>query len=146
VVTPDGVCYAGDALLSGKMLESKVPLNHCHREALDTYELFPHLSCDRYILAHYGVYDDVTELAAANRHLILDRADQILSLVDHTMSEEEIRAAAFEHFGISSSDPFKTAMLEHNIRSYFPYLIEQGELETVFTDGVCRYQRTPRES
>ena len=146
MVTPDGVCYAGDALFSGKMLEAKVPLNHSHRDALDSYELFPHLSCDRYILAHYGVYDDVTELATANRHLILNRADRILSLVDHTMSEEEIRTAAFAHFDISPSDPFKTAMLEHNIRSYLPYLIEQGELESVFTGGVCRYQRTTQES
>ena len=144
LITPDGVCYVGDALLSGKMLEAKVPCNYSHQATLDSFARLPDLDCDQYILAHHGIYDDISDLVAANRHLILDRTSRILSLITHPMCEEEIYTAAFEHFSISYGDPSKLLMVGHNVQSYLSFLVERGELEEVTLSGTRCYQRTAR--
>ena len=146
VVTPDGVCYVGDALLSGKMLEAKMPHNFSHEAALDTYELLGKLKYETYILAHRGIFTDLTELVAVNRQLILDRADMVYSLVDKPMNMSEIQLAVAAHFHFSTSKPLKAAMIEHNTQAYVEYLIDRGDLEAISKDGIRYYQRTARES
>jgi len=141
VITPDDVCYVGDALLSGKMLDAKIPYNFAHQAALDSYDLLLNLKCEKYILAHRGVFEDLTELAEVNRKLVMDKADLILSLITHPMSESAIYEAVCEHYTLLTSKPLKSAMMERNIHSYVEYLLDRGDLTDTPQHGIRYYAR-----
>ena len=141
IITPDNVCYVGDALLSGKMLDAKIPYNFAHQAALDSYDLLLKLTCDKYILAHRGVFEDLTELAEINRKLVLDKAELILSLITEPMSESGIYEAVCEHYTLLTSKPLKSAMMERNIHSYVEYLLDRGDLTDTPQHGIRYYAR-----
>ena len=141
IITPDDVCYVGDALLSGKMLDAKIPYNFAHQAALDSYDLLLKLKCEKYILAHRGVFEDLTELAEINRKLVMDKADLILSLITRPMNESDIYEAVCEHYTLLTSKPLKSAMMERNIHSYVEYLLDRGDLTDTPQHGIRYYAR-----
>ena len=54
-VTPDNVCYTGDAMLSREFMGSKLPYNLNHAEANQSRERLRPLKCDKYIIDHRDI-------------------------------------------------------------------------------------------
>lgn len=139
IVTPDDVCYVGDALLSGDDLKAKLPYS-CSQEAdLASKEKLRALSCAKYVLAHRGVFDDVSTLIDENRALILDRAGQVLAAVTEPMTMDGIIAAVCRAFSLHAGQPRRAALYERNVRSFVEYLLDRGDLTLSVRDGVRLY-------
>jgi hydroxyacylglutathione hydrolase len=137
LITPDNVCYVGDALLDD--LTAKLPYSFSQKYAMESMERLRQVSCDRYILAHGGVYNDLSTLINGNLAMTQDRALEIAALVNHPMTMDEIILSACRHFSLLSSKPQKAALFERNIRSFVEYLLDEGTLTLTATNGMRYY-------
>ena len=68
-LTPDRVCYVGDALLSREQLDAKLPYCLSHRMGMESREKLRGLDCDLVVMAHRGI---------ARREELEDRVNRIL--------------------------------------------------------------------
>ena len=91
-VTPDGVCYVGDALLSREQLDAKLPYCLSHRMGMESREKLRGLDCEQLIMAHRGIArrEELDGLIDANQALALRRAGEILALIDRPMAASDI--------------------------------------------------------
>lgn len=138
IITPDHVCYVGDALLDD--LTAKLPYSFSQKRAMESMEQLRSLSCDRYILAHRGIYQIISHLIDGNLTMTRDRAKQIADLIDHPMTMDEIIFSTCAHFSLRSSTPQKAALFERNIRSFVEYLLDEGTLTLIVSNGMRYYQ------
>ena len=75
-LTPDRVCYVGDALLSREQLDAKLPYCLSHRMGMESREKLRGLDCDLVVMAHRGIArrEELEGLIDANQALALRRA------------------------------------------------------------------------
>ena len=80
-LTPDRVCYVGDALLSREQLDAKLPYCLSHRMGMESREKLRGLDCDLVVMAHRGIArrEELEGLIDANQALALRRAGEILA-------------------------------------------------------------------
>jgi glyoxylase-like metal-dependent hydrolase (beta-lactamase superfamily II) len=142
-VTPDSVAYLADALLSDHVLES-VRIPYCISCALDldTKNRIGKMKYDRYIVAHNGVYENISALVKRNIDNILSKVDIIYKIADHYMSMEQILAKTCAALGIRTDSIYKISSSEQSVRVYMEYLIEEGRLVQRANDGIIEYIRT----
>ena len=82
-VTPDNVCYTGDALMSQALLDAKLPYGLSIQLAMESRERLRELEdCDFFIMAHKGVCAgrEIGPLIDANQELVRRRAGEIRDL------------------------------------------------------------------
>lgn len=146
VITPDRVCYTGDAMLSREYLGSKLPYNLSHSVAEVSREKLRHLDCDLYIMAHRGICskEEVGELLDADWELVHRRAGEIWCLITHPMTFSEINQAACLQYTLLSKRPHRTLRFERNVRFFVEYLVDGGWLEMTCADGVTLYSHTDK--
>ena len=146
-ITPDNVCYAGDALLSQEMYYAKLPYSMDIEADLESKQKLAALDCEVCIAAHRGVFTDIGAVVQANRDLFLTRAEEILSVVDHPISFSELAVGVYQKFSLFSHNPFRAQSFERNIRFFVEYLLDRGDLTIVAgEDGAAlfvRSQNTP---
>lgn len=78
-VTPDNVCYTGDALMSQALLDAKLPYGLSIQLAMESRERLRELEdCDFFIMAHKGVCAgrEIGPLIDANQELVRRRAER----------------------------------------------------------------------
>jgi glyoxylase-like metal-dependent hydrolase (beta-lactamase superfamily II) len=140
-ITPDNVCYGGDALMCGRSLAvSKLPYAFNFRQSLETLELFRGLDCTHLVLAHSGIVQGPFDaLVDENRDVMLAQFDQVRQLVDHPMSAESICKAVCEHMGVKVPTPEKAQSLERFLRPYLECMVDDGTHELVVVDNVLCY-------
>ena len=144
-ITPDGVCYGGDALMCGRSLAvSKLPYAFNFQQSLNTLELFRELDCPCMVLAHNGVVQGpFGALVDENRTVMLDQLNQVRRLVNRPMSAEEICRAVCRTMGVKVSTPEKAQNLERFLRPYMEFLIDDGTHRlAVINDTLC-YEPCP---
>lgn len=140
--TPDDVLYLGDAVLTEEEVrKAKLPYFFSHMDAMASMDRLKKVPAALYLAAHKGVCADLEAVVEENKSAILDRADQILSLVDRTMTADEIYAAACRHFKLLTSRPSRAAFFERNLRTYVDFLRDRGALEIFAESGVNYYRR-----
>ena len=142
-VTPDGVCYTADAVLSHELLGAKLPYNLSQQMAVESREKLRRLDCDAYIMAHRGVCrpGEFEELVEANQRLIRERAEEILSLVTRPMTASQIVQATCTLYELFTKKPRRALRFERNIRFFIEYLADQGKLELECRRGTAYYRR-----
>lgn len=147
-VTPDNVCYAADALLSGELLEAKLPYSLSHRAAMDSRKKLRALTCGAYIMAHRGICgpDEFPALIDANQALVRRRAEEILGLVDRPMTASQIGEAACLRYRLLTHKPRRALRFERNVRFFLEYLTDGGELMMECQNGVPYYRPAPPEA
>lgn len=140
-VTPDRVCYAGDAIMSREMLGAKLPYALSIQHAMDSRQKLRELDCDCFIMAHKGTCarDEIGELIDLNHQLILRRAGEMRDLVTQPMDFSRICALVCEKFGLFSQRPRRALYYERNIRFFIEFLVDRGELEMESRRGVAYY-------
>ena len=142
-VTPDNVCYAGDALLSQEMLTSKLPYCLSHQMGIESREKLRSFSWDYLIMAHRGVCSpkEVEALIDSNQALIRRRSEEILSLIVRPMSASQINEAICIQDELFTHKPRRALRFERNIRFFVEYLTDRGLLETFCKNGIVYYRR-----
>ena len=130
ILTPDRVCYAGDALMAGRPLaEAKLPYAYNPSQCLESMALLRDIPCDYMLLAHEGVapapFDALVEenMAVMRRQLAAVRG-----LIDRPMSREEILQAVRESLHIRVDTPRRAEDLERFVRPYLECLTDEGLL------------------
>lgn len=127
-LTPDNVCYVGDALMCGRTLHtSRLPYAFNFRQSLDTIRALRDIRCEAMAVAHCGIlYEGFADLADENLAVMEDRLAQVRALVDRPMSSDEICAAVCEHMGVRVDTVRKAQNLERFLRPYMEYLVDSG--------------------
>ena len=76
VITPDNVCYAGDAIMSREMMDAKLPYSLSIQHAMASRKKLLDLDCDLFVMAHRGICtkEEIGQLIEDNHALILRRA------------------------------------------------------------------------
>lgn len=141
VITPDNVCYTGDALLSRECQAAKLPYALHHRTAIESRQKLIDLPCDYFIMAHQGVCTgaDFPSLVRDNDELIYRRAGEILSLIQGPVLFSDINRLACAHFKLLTRQPRRALRFERNVRFFVDFLTEEGYLDMSCTDGTVFY-------
>jgi len=142
LTTPDNVGYVGDALISYEMIESaKIPFGFVLLEDLKSKDKLLSLDCDKYIIAHKGIYEDITNLIADNIKFYISRAEETLEFIDGKMTMGEITKAAVKNFHVRVNNIYKYDLIARMLRAYVDYLYETGKIRLVIDKGFRKYER-----
>ena len=136
-ITPDGVCYAGDALLSREQLDAKLPYCLSHRMGMESREKLRGVDCELLIIARREELDGLID---ANQALALRRAGEILSLIDRPMAASDIVRRVCLFYKLLSGKPRRALRFERNIRFFIEFLVDRGDLIMETQDGVTVYR------
>ena len=142
IITPDDVAYLGDVLISYEVMKgAKMPYAYILREDLKSKEKLYELKCNKYVVAHKGMYDDATELITDNINFYKNRAQRVYDIIDGTMTMEDILKAVIKNFNIHVSTRYKYTLIERMLRSYVEYLNEIGRIDLNMDDGFLKYSK-----
>ncbi|WP_411681109.1 MBL fold metallo-hydrolase [Clostridium thailandense] len=142
IITPDDVAYLGDALISYEVMAgSKMPYAYILKEDLKTKEKLYALKYDKYIVAHKGVYSDITELITDNINFYKNRAKKIYDIINGCMTFDDILKAVIKEFNIHASNKYKYMVIEKMLQSYVEYLNEEGKIELHMENGFLKYSK-----
>ena len=130
ILTPDNICYTGDAVLFRSGLKAKLPYGYDLASMIASTRLVETLACGGFIACHQGCGDcgELHEAARQTRALLLGRAEEIRGLISRPMTWQEILQAVNSHFSLFSARPMHTLRLERNLRSFLDYLLDTGVL------------------
>ncbi len=141
-VTPDGVGYMGDAVLSDQVLQLiRMPYTTCCQLDIQSMKKITEMDLDLCILAHNGITNDIRTLAQQNIEKMYGVLDVIEGLADHYMSLEQLSVAAMNHYGIDQSSMRKIVGANHNVKAFADYLLDTGRLTCRAQDGFVQYIR-----
>lgn len=139
VITPDGVCYVGDALLCGDSLaSSSTPFVFGVELDLATKDRLLTLDCPKYIFAHKGILarEEFPAVVRENRDLILHRAAMIRSLVTEPMTFCRCYEMINQALGQIDIHPIWNLQMERYLRPYLEYLVDDGQLKLAMGGGA----------
>ncbi len=97
------------------------------------------LNCKRYILAHNGVYEDISSLIDRNIATVYEKLDAVTAVTNRWMILEQLSVAVMEHLGIDLNIQLKVVGAKRNIQVLVEQLLETGKLETRIRQGYVEY-------
>ena len=144
IITPDNVCYVGDAAL-GVDDHSKLPYAFNVARMLESASRLLELDCGAWLLAHREVREDIAPAVEHTRALILQRAGEIRDQVTEPMTASELWQRVAAMYTLHTAKPINALLLERNFGIYLHYLADYGELKLTAEHGVVRYCPAERE-
>jgi hydroxyacylglutathione hydrolase len=142
ITTPDDVAYLGDALISHEVMDgAKMPYAYILSEDLKSKLKLYDLKCSKYVVAHKGMYNDITKLITDNINFYKNRAARIYDVIDGAMTMEDIMKAVIKDFNIRVNSKYRYALIERMLRSYVEYLNETGSIELNIENGFLKYSK-----
>ncbi|MBB6216077.1 glyoxylase-like metal-dependent hydrolase (beta-lactamase superfamily II) [Anaerosolibacter carboniphilus] len=142
IITPDEVAYIGDALISYEVMAgAKTPYAFILSEDLKSKEKLYDLECSKYVVAHKGIYDNITELITDNINFYRSRAESVYDVIEGAMTMEDIVKSAMKAFNIRAKSIYKYMVIERMLRSYVEYLNEVGMIELIMENGFLKYTK-----
>lgn len=143
IATPDDVLYLGDSLISYEVMRgSKMPYSYILKEDLKSKTKLYDLKYSKYVVAHKGIYDDITVLITDNINFYKDKAKRIHDIIDSAMTMEDILKAVAKNFNIHVNSTNRYIFIERMLKSYVEYLKEIGCLELNMEDGFLKYSKS----
>lgn len=141
--TPDGVCYAGDALMSADMMDSKLPYALDVATALVSQQKLLTIEADTFILSHRGVVqkDQLPDLIQQNTALFHKRSEEILSFCDKSPDFSTLCKLVCQHFELHMRKPQRVLFFQRNIRFFLEFLEDSGKLVMDVDDGKVVYRK-----
>ncbi|MPM53999.1 hypothetical protein SDC9_100771 [bioreactor metagenome] len=110
-------------------------------EDLKSKEKLYGLNYSKYIIAHKGIYDDITELITDNINFYQLRAEKIYDLIVKPMTLQELMQAVIASFNIHMADIYKYNLIERMLRSYLEYLDEKKRIKLLLVDSFLKYSK-----
>lgn len=142
--TPDNVLYLGDAMMTGRTLHhSKFPYAFCVADYLESMRKMRTEPADKFIVAHFGVYDEILPLVDMEARFFAERMVDLLDLVGEYTTPKLLASAICRQYRIDAGDLRDLSYFESSALSYINYLRELGYLEAYIADNQIRYRRTP---
>lgn len=142
MITPDQVAYIADALLSPEVIaKSKLPYSYILKMDLEAKRALKELNFNNYILAHKGVYQDISTLIDENIEYYHQRAITIYNYLQGTLSYDELIAFLIDLFNIRVPNIAKYRVVERMATTYIDYLVDLNYLELVFSEGQIKYRK-----
>lgn len=146
ITTPDEVGYVADALVSYEIIETaKIPFDFVFLEDLISKDKLLSYDCDKYIIAHKGIYDDITNLIADNIAFYIHRTEKTYEIIDGRMTMDEIVNVASQSFDVNVNNLYKYDMIRRMLQCHVDYLYETGKLRLLMDDGFRKYERNRME-
>ncbi len=141
-ITPDDVAYMGDALISYEVMDgAKMPYSYILSEDMKSKAKIHDLNCSKYVVAHKGIYDDITKLIDDNIDFYESRAMRIYDVIDGSMTIQDIMKAAIERFNIHINNIYKYYVIERMLKSYVDYLYEIEKIKLIMENGFLKYSK-----
>lgn len=142
ITTPDDVAYLGDSLISYEVMRgAKMPYAYILSvDLLSKLKLYD-LKYSKYVVAHKGMYDDITGLIADNISFYKDRAIRIYNVMDGTMTMEDILNVVIKNFNINVKSKYRYTTIVRMLRSYVEYLNETGMIVLNMDEGFLKYSK-----
>ena len=106
---------------------------------LQAKESLRNLHCNRYILAHNGVYDEIGGLVDRNIANAREKLASVENLADHWITLEQLCAAVMAYFGLDLNAVTKVVGSKRNIQVLAEYLVEVGRLTVRVRQGYVEY-------
>lgn len=142
IITPDDAIYLGDALISYEVMAgAKMPYAYILSEDMKSKAKLYDLDCDKYIVAHKGMYDNIKKLIDDNMDFYESKAMEIYEIINGHMTMEDILKASIKNFKISVKDIYKYYFMERMLKSYVDYLYEIEKLDLIMEDGFLKYTK-----
>lgn len=138
-VTPDGVAYLADSMFDRESLKKgRLFYMLCWSQTLKTLEKIKNLEYKKYILAHYGVFDEVRELAEENIQRFKEILKDMKPLISEDITLEQLTEKVINDMGHPVKRLEKARLYERIVRSMLEYLLEQGDVSCYVRDNsVC---------
>ena len=142
ITTPDDVAYIGDALISHEVMNgSKMPYAYILTEDLLSKTKLYDLKCSKYIVAHKGEYNDITQLITDNINFYKSRATAIYTLIEGAMTIEDILKTVIKNFNINITNRYRYTLIDRMLKSYVEYLNETGLIALYIDNGLLKYSK-----
>lgn len=143
-VTPDDVCYLGDALMSDALMDAKLPYGLAIALVLESHQKIRQLDCEMFVMAHRGTcsQEALGALVDANGDLLRRCADQIRDVVTEDIDFSELCRRACSVLGLHSNKPRRVLYYERNIRLFVEFLTDIGELTMIPQQGAVMFRRS----
>jgi hypothetical protein len=141
LITPDNVCYVGDAIMSGATLRaSKLPYAYHMSSYLRSVAMLCGLPCQKMIVAHGAVIDPpFDDLIDENIQAVLDTLKQLENIIDRPMTMDEISIAVRENMNITVDTVSKALSFERFLRPYLECMVDHNTHELTLKNGVLAY-------
>lgn len=141
IITEDNVAMVGDALMTyEEIVKTKIPYAMNFDIDFKSKEKLLRLGCDKYIISHRGIRDDLKYDVEKNIEYLKHRADVVLSYIEDGMTYDDIVAAVITCMNIKVSNRFYFSDIYGMVMPYVQYLEEKGFLETWYDGGYVRYR------
>lgn len=142
IITPDDVAYLGDALISYEVMEgAKMPYAYILSEDMKSKAKLYDLNCSKYVVAHKGMYDNITKLIDDNIDFYESRAMRIYEIIESPMTMEDILKAVIKKFDIHVNNIYRYYFIERMLKSYVEYLYDIEKLELIMENGFLKYKK-----
>lgn len=142
IITPDDVAYMGDALISYEVMAgAKMPNAYILSEDMKSKAKLYDLNCSKYVVAHKGIYDDITKLIDDNIDFYESRAMRIYEVIDGAMTKEDILKAVIKRFNIHINSIYRYYFIERMLKSYVDYLYEIEKIKLIMENGFLKYTK-----
>jgi glyoxylase-like metal-dependent hydrolase (beta-lactamase superfamily II) len=143
IVTPDDVAYLADGLISRDVMKgAKVPFSFILKDDLESKSRLHDLECGRYILAHKGIFTEISSVIEENIAFYKERASRILELVDDKLTMEQILQKAVKSFAIRITNPDKYDVIFRMVRCYVEYLLDTDMIMLFMEDGLEKFSKS----
>ncbi len=142
IITPDDVAYIGDALISYEVMErAKMPYAYILSEDIKSKRKLYNLNCSKYIVAHKGIYNNITKLIDDNINCYESRAMRIYEAIDGSMKMDDILKSVIKRFNIHVNNIYRYYSIERKLKSYVEYLYEIKKLKLIMENGFLKYTK-----
>lgn len=139
-VTPDGVAYLADVLVSTPQLkEIRLPYIICAEPHLEALQRLRKQKYNAYILAHRGWYKDVSSFIDQNVARWENNLQMTWAMLSSPMTQEECAAALMKHLNVNCRTTFQWMSCNQTVRAMMQYLVDQGKLVKMIRDNKIFY-------
>ena len=142
IVTPDDVCYLGDAIVCESMLEKSKMLT-CNDWDADfkTKEEILKLNYSKYILGHSGLCEDLKALADKNVKRRMELIDIVVKMLEgqDEWTMNEIERGYYKLAGMHANRRQPMSIYRRNLICLIEYLIVKNIVKCDFSEGTMVY-------
>lgn len=138
--TPDDVVFLADSLSSEETLKKyQISFIYDITAYLNSLEKIKEMKAKIFVPSHAEVTEDIAYLAQKNIEKVYDIADEIRQICREPQIFEHILQALFQKYKLVMSFE-QYVLVGSTIRSYLSWLKNNGQIETVFEDGLLLWK------
>lgn len=141
-ITPDNVAYLGDAILSPDLIRAiRLPYCTCLEPYMESLNKIEGLNCDKYILSHNSVEEDIREVVRVTRETLNQRLEILEALAEKPVTFDELVRDFLIQTKADLNSWRSVNGVGFNARAFTGYLVDHDRMEFVLEGGIMKYVR-----